>query len=118
MKKEKAQYLTIFFGCLLAVAIVCSQLMSYQVSAFQSKKISKTEQTESKTDGKETACIGLPSFSLPSPVHLQINFDSHFLFDIVLEDSNQEERSSSESSPISQKFLTTLFRVIIAPNAP
>jgi hypothetical protein len=61
--------------------------------------------------------MSMASFSLPSPVNVQINLDPHCLFEIVFENVKAEVPHTSLPS-IEEKLLITLFRVIIAPNAP
>jgi hypothetical protein len=114
MRNTKARYITMTLGCLLVVVIVCSQFFSLANTSHDLKKPVTTEQTE---DTGDQAYISLPSFSLPSPVHVQINLDSHCLFEILFE-NKQTSGTPTYISGCTQKFFTTLFRVIISPNAP
>jgi hypothetical protein len=112
--KRNIRLLTVFIGCLLAVVIVCSQVYSAHT------KISvTTEQSDdsSSTNESTSTSISMASFSLPSPVNVQINLDPHCLFEIVFENVKEEVPHTSLPS-IEEKLLITLFRVIIAPNAP
>ena len=94
------------------MVIVCSQVYSAQ------SKISCTEQSEDPSSSdSQSASISMASFSLPSPVNVQINLDPHCLFEIVFENVKEEVPHTSLPS-IEEKLLITLFRVIIAPNAP
>jgi len=120
--KKSVQTLTLFVGSLLAMVIICSQLFHYNVNAYSkdelkdSKKELKGEQQESDQSSEETV-ISLPSFSLPSPIHVSHNFDGYCLFEILFETS--EESSISFETPLHpKKLFITLFRFIIAPNAP
>lgn len=115
MKNKHIQSLTLIFGTLLTVAIVCSQLSYFQGSTFQKKEV-KTEEQQKEQTGDE-AFIAMPSFSLPSYVTFQLTLESYCLFEIVFEDQHQENRSS-EIPLHPEKFLQTLFSVIISPNAP
>jgi hypothetical protein len=111
--KRNIRLLTVFIGCLLAVVIVCSQVYSAQ-----SKISVTTEQADdSSTDDSNSASIGMASFSLPSPVNVQINLDPHCLFEIVFEHVKEEVPHTNLPS-VEEKLMITLFRVIIAPNAP
>jgi hypothetical protein len=101
-------------GCLLVVVIISSQFFSLASTPHDLKKAVAAEQTE---DTDDKAYISLPSFSLPSPVHVQINLDSHCLFEILFEDK-QTSGTSTHVLDYTQKFFATLFRVIISPNAP
>lgn len=109
--KTNLRYITIIIGCLLAVVIVCSQVYSTQCKSVD------TEQSEGEDQQSDAASISMASFSLPSPVNVQINLDPHCLFEIVFENAEAETPVDSDSS-IEEKFFLTLFRVIIAPNAP
>jgi hypothetical protein len=114
MRNKRTRYLTMTFGCLLVIVIVCAQFFSQAHAQQQVKKSVTAEQTD---DTSGEVCISLPSFSLPTPIHVQINLDSHCLFEILFEDI----RDSGSSTPVSesaQKLFVTLFQVIISPNAP
>jgi hypothetical protein len=105
--------MTVFVGCLLAMVILCSQMYTAHVNA----KV-KSELASDATDkDSEEASFSMASFSLPSPVHVQINLDPHCLFEILFEDEKAETPQVSLRS-IEEKLFVTLFRVIIAPNAP
>jgi hypothetical protein len=116
--KLKLQSVSVLLGGLLVVAIVCSQLFGFQVNPSSSLKkgVATEEQKKTNHSGDETY-VSLPSFSLPSSVHVHLNLDSYCLFEIVLEEK-QEIISSPQTAPLQQKFLITLFRTIISPNAP
>jgi hypothetical protein len=105
----------VFTGSLLALAIVCSQLFNFNINSSPSKKV-KTEQQENGRPSEQTL-ISLPSFSLPTPVHVQTSFDSYCLFEIVFE-KKCDIAALPEAPSYPTTFLTTLFRVIISPNAP
>lgn len=115
MKKQKLQSLTIVLGAILSLAIVCSQLFHIDHSALSKKEI-KTEQQETERTADETISV-MPSFSLPSSAQIQVSIQSYCLFEISFE-KPQEENHSSETPLQPEKFLKTLFNVIISPNAP
>lgn len=111
--KRNIRVLTVFVGCLLAVVIVCSQVYSAQ-----SRISVTTEQSDdSSAEDSNSVSISMASFSLPSPVNVQINLDPHCLFEIVFEHVKEEVPHTSLPS-VEEKLMITLFRVIIAPNAP
>jgi hypothetical protein len=116
--QSKKQILITIVGCVLAAVIICSQLFAYYSPSFQNKSLVKTEQKEDSKEEKQEAKIVIASFSLPSPVHVQMNLDPHLLFEILFEDDAETKTPAIESSSFSQKLLVTLFRVIISPNAP
>jgi hypothetical protein len=113
MKKRRIQPISLLIGSLLAVVIVCSQFFHYEAQGL-SKEV-KTEQQESGQTGNDA--FSLPSFSLPSPVHVQLSLDFHCLLEILFEDQ-EEEVVSTDTPSFPQKLLITLFSVIISPNAP
>jgi hypothetical protein len=115
MRRQKIQSLSVFTGSLLALAIVCSQLFNFNINSSPSKKEVKTEQESGHQS--EQALISLPSFSLPTPVHVQTSFYSYCLFEIVFE-KKCDIAALPEAPSCPTTFLTTLFRVIISPNAP
>ena len=107
--------LTIVMGAFLALAIVFSQLFHYHVS-HQAKKDTRTEQTEKKS-GEEAYYNVLSSFSIPAPACIELDVESFCLFEINFEKSHEADELV-EVSHYTSKFFSTLFRVIISPNAP
>jgi hypothetical protein len=113
--KKQLQRLSVILGLLLAVAIVFVQVAQFHASA-SSKKEASTEQRDTKKSGEDLQ-ISLPSFSLPSPVSVSVNLDACFLFEITFQEK-EEVQTSIVYRLIPEKFLSTLFSVIISPNAP
>lgn len=105
--------MTIVFGCLLAMAIVCSQVYSAQLKFSAAAE----QSSDSSSDDSEKASFSMATFSLPAPVSVQINLDPHCLFEITFEDVKEETPHTTLPS-VEEKLLITLFRVIISPNAP
>ena len=115
MKKERLHTSTLIIGSILACAMAFSHYLALEYPPSTEKV--KTEQTENSQENEATSYISLPSFSLPSPVHLQSNLNPYCLFEIFQEediDENQED----ENPLYSHRFFETMFRVIISPNAP
>ncbi len=105
--------ISLIIGSLLSVAIVCTQLFHLHTSE---KKVVKTEQQDSSQPGEEVL-YSFTSFSLPSSVQVCVNLLPCILFEILFEES--EENQSDQEVPLHpEKLFTTLFRVIISPNAP
>lgn len=102
-------------GAFLALAIVFSQFFHYSVS-HQVKKETRTEQSEKKS-GEAAHFDVLSSFSIPAPACIELDVDSFCLFEISFEKA-QHADDLQETSHYTSKFLSTLFRVIISPNAP
>ena len=115
MKRNRIQSLALVVGSLLAIAIVVSQLFHFQVNTCAKKEV-KTEEQKKEQPADETF-ITLPSISLPTSVHVHLTLDSYCLFEISFEEQQQDNRSS-EIPLHPEKFLQTLFSVIISPNAP
>ena len=114
--KRNLRYITIFFGCLLAVVIVCSQVYSANARIVVSTEQS-SDDNSATTDESDKASLSMATFSLPAPVSVQINLDPHCLFEIVFEHVKEEVPHMSLPS-VDEKLMVTLFRVIISPNAP
>ncbi|MGC1244533.1 MAG: hypothetical protein WA874_23295 [Chryseosolibacter sp.] len=115
MKKERLHLATLIFGSILALAIAFSQFVPPASPGHIEK--AKTEQAEN-TAGKDAASfISLPSFSLPAPIHLQVNLDPHCLFEIFFEE-DKDENQVEDDLLHTDRFFETMFRVIISPNAP
>jgi hypothetical protein len=110
--KSNFRYITVILGCLLAMVIVCSQ-----VYTSSSAKCLVTQEQNEESQHPQEATVSMASFSLPSPVNVQINLDPHCLFEIVFRTVSKDTPDTAVPS-IEEKFFTTLFRVIIAPNAP
>lgn len=117
MRKERVHTLTIIMGVITAFVMVFSQVFYFQPSSFAKKEI-KTEKQEKQQDDKNDSYISLPSFSQPtSSVHVELDQKPLCLFEIFFGKGTEE--NSEHDIPLSLgKFFQTLFRVIIAPNAP
>ncbi len=103
-------------GVLTAFVVVFSQLFFFQSARYTKKEI-KTEKQEKQQDNNDEASVTLPSFSQPSSAHVEANHASCCLFEILFEKS--KEADNTDRLPFSfSKFFQTLFKVIIAPNAP
>jgi hypothetical protein len=114
MKKERLHTTSLILGSILALAITFSQYLTPDCISGDGK--AKTEQTD--TSGKEKGpSIELPTFSIPAPVTVQGGLDAYFLFEILLEEDVDENYVEEEESYV-DRFLQTMFRVIISPNAP
>jgi len=100
---------------LTVLAIVFSQLFYFQAFANNAEEI-KTEQHESQQEESQTH-ISLPSTSLPSSTHVELNQSMVFLFEIVFERKEPDERNFRVLLP-QNKFFKTLFDSVISPNAP
>ncbi len=100
---------------LTALAIVFSQLFYHQPFDHSEKGV-ETEQQESHPE-EDQVCISLPSSSLPSSTHVELNQTMFFLFEIIFEKRAAEERNFSVLLPLN-RFFKTLFDGVISPNAP
>lgn len=115
MRKNRLHTCTLIIGSILALAIAFSQFLAPEFSA-SSQKV-KTEQTENDSRDETESFISLPSFSLPAPVHLQVNLNPYCLFERFFEE-NVDENHIEEDLLNPDRFFETMFRVIISPNAP
>jgi hypothetical protein len=100
---------------LTALSIVFSQLFYFQAFANNAEEI-KIEQHDSQQEESQTY-ISLPSTSLPSSTHVELNQSMVFLFEIIFERKEPDERNFSVLLP-QNRFFKTLFDSVISPNAP
>lgn len=114
MKRQKQIWITAL-GCLLAAAMIAAQLFVLTPVIEEEKNVASTEQT---SDQEETQTIAIASFSIPTPIHVEMKLDSHVLFEILFQNKKEQPPAISETVVSAQKLLVTLFRVIISPNAP
>lgn len=101
-------------GILAAGAIIFSQLFYYQ-SVEHAKKEVKTEQQDSSST--EEAFFSVPSTSMPSSTHVELNHEPILLLEILFEDDKVEVDHELTTHHLNA-FLLTLFSAIISPNAP
>ena len=118
----KYRILTLVAGIVTAFLIVFSQLFYFQAARYCQKK-AETEQKEKKQPegktGKEAShetYISLPTNSIPSVSHIHISDGISFVQETLLETT--EEEGHTLLSPLVNRLFQTLFRFIIAPNAP
>lgn len=114
MKKEKLHTSSVILGAILALTIAFSQYLTPE--HISSPEKAKTEQAANTGDEKGSF-ISLPTFSIPAPVHVQVNLDAYCLFEIFFEE-DVDENYVEEDISYSDRFFQTMFRVIISPNAP
>jgi hypothetical protein len=115
--KNQLRIGTVLTGAFLALVIVLVQLFHFQAGhKADSGKRAKTEQKENQA-GNEASYNVLTSFSLPSPAYLELDTDLFCLFEIGFEQAGDKPQDTDVPHYCS-KFLQTLFRVIISPNAP
>lgn len=102
-------------GIATAGVIVFSQLFYFQAATYCQNK-AETEQQAQKA-GTEETYISIPSSTISSTSHIEINQDISFVLEILLEDDSEEEAPAKIALPVN-KFFQTLFRFIVSPNAP
>jgi hypothetical protein len=115
MKRAESRIVPMCMGILVAMAIVCSQLFYFQNVTLQ-KKETKTEKHQQE-NSDDQVYFSAPSTSLPSPVHVELNPNVFFLFEILLEGSVSNTPDPVLAIPSGQ-FFRTIFGLIISPNAP
>ncbi len=115
MKRKDTKIVTTFMGVLVALAIVCSQLFYFQ-PASALKKETKTEQHQSE-NSDEQVYFSVPSTSLPSSTHVELNPNVFLLFEILFEENTYLVPEFIVAIPLGQ-FFRTVFGVTISPNAP
>lgn len=118
MEKRKYKLFTIILGLGTALLVVFSQLFFYQSTEICKKEV-KTEKQESSdtNDSKNESITSLPSFTVQAPCCVHLSHEAILLFEIF----NREDKkiAISHDLPVTLgKYFLTLFRIIIAPNAP
>jgi hypothetical protein len=102
-------------GILVVLGIVLSQVFYFSTEAPQ-KKQATTEQHQTENSG-EQVYFSVPSSSLPSSTHLELNPNVFLLFEILFEEEIFEIPELNFLS-LSSQFFRTIFGVTISPNAP
>ncbi len=115
MKRERLHTASIILGSALAFAIAFSQFVTLEFPVKTEK--TKTEQAGNTGDEQSAVHISLPTFSLPVPVSIQPNLDAYCLFEIFFEEE-RDNHEVPEGPYYLDRFLETVFTVLISPNAP
>lgn len=114
--------LTLAAGIATACLIVFSQLFYFQVATYCQKKAESVQQKNQPSPGKETgktdpeAYISIPSNTISTVSNIQLSEGISFLLETLLEP--KEETAAPETPHIANRLFQTLFRFIIASNAP
>lgn len=117
----KYRFVTLATGIATACLVVFSQLFYFQAATYCQKtaETQHQKQVPAKETGKETgheAYISIPSNTIASVSNIQISEGLSFVLETILE--RREESTSAEAPPITNRLFQTLFRFIIATNAP
>lgn len=112
---RKYKILTLLAGIATALVIVFSQLFYFQAATYCQKKVETEQQSKQKEAGHE-AYISIPSNTISSVSHIQISEGLTFVMETLFE--AEETETTTETPTLVSGLLQTLFRFIIAPNAP
>jgi hypothetical protein len=112
MKRATIRRFTLALGILALVAVVCSQVFVQSTSKFSKK--AKTEET---ADHEEEQYFSVPSSSLPSSAHVELNRDVFFLFETLLSEKETDETKDFPNIQFGRLF-EILIGSFISPNAP
>ena len=115
MSLGKYRILTLLVGLATALVIIFSQLFYFQAATYCQNK-AETDQHDQKSTDNESH-ISIPSSSISSVSHIEINQDLSFVLEIFFDDKSNAH-STTEVIPSVSRLFQTLFRFIIAPNAP
>ncbi len=115
MKKTESRFAIMSLGIFVALAIMCCQFFYLPSARFQKKEV-KSEQTQNE-ESKDQIYFSIPSTTLPSSVHVELNPNVFLLFEILFEEKVIETPEIDVAAPFSQCF-RTLFGLAISPNAP
>jgi len=118
----KYRLFTLVAGMLTAAVIVFSQLFYFQAATYCQEK-AQTQQKEKESpvkNGKETtsheAYISIPSNTITSVSAIQLSDGLSFIQEILC--APNENETVVETPVLANRFFYTLFRFIIASNAP
>lgn len=117
----KYRILTLAAGIATACLVVFSQLFYFQAATYCQKEAETQheKQTPIKESGKEAgheAYVSIPSNTIVSVSNIQISDGLSFVLETLLEP--KEEQAVAEAPPLTNRLFQTLFRFIIATNAP
>ena len=115
MKRTETHIVTMAMGIIVALAIVCSQLFYFYQTSTQ-KKETQAEQHQQE-NSEDQVYFSVPSTSLPSSVHVELNPNVFFLFEIIFEGNVTDAPEAILAIPLGQ-FFRTIFGLTISPNAP
>jgi hypothetical protein len=115
MRKKRLHTLTVILGSILALTICFSQFLTTDNVSSNGK--AKKEQSEKRAGSESDSFLSLASFSLPAPVHVEVNLNPYCLFEIFFEEDVDENHAENDLF-YADRFFETMFRVIISPNAP
>ena len=102
LKRHRA--LTLLVGITTAIVIVFSQLFYFQAATYCQKK-ADTEQHNKKGTGAETY-ISIPSSSIASVSHVEINEDISFVIEVLF-DSERDSDVTSVATPLADRLFQT-----------
>ena len=112
MRKKDIRVATIIAGFLVMVSIVCSNVL--MISSRTKDVSAKTEKT---TDDSTVQFVSTPAGTVPTTFSVELNNEVYCLFE-VCSGFSKPEASEPEAKTQPLRYLLTLFRVIISPNAP
>jgi hypothetical protein len=115
MKRNNFKVLTTITGLLLALAVVCSNLVLTDSNCADKQKV-KTEQTENSEH--EFSFISAPTITPPASASIECSLLAHCLFEIAQQHDFTSSVNYATANLRPEKLLITLFTVIISPNAP
>lgn len=112
----KQRILLLLLGVATASVIVFSQIFYFQAATYCQEKV-KTEQENDQQTDSNASHISLPSSTISSAPHIELNQDLSFVLGALFESTTNEAAEMEVELPLNSLF-HTLFRVIISPNAP
>ena len=117
----KYRMLTLTAGIAAACLIVFSQLFYFQAATYCQKEAETQHQKDQpvKETDQETGhatYVSIPSNSIASVSTIQISEGLSFVLETLLEP--KEEQAIAEAPLVANRLFQTLFRFIIASNAP
>lgn len=118
----KYRILTLAAGIATACLIVFSQLFYFQAATYCQEKAESHQQKDKQSPVKETgksdseAYISIPSNTISSVSNIQVSEGLTLVLETLFE--QKETAEAAETPRFANRLFQTLFRFIIATNAP
>lgn len=117
----KYRFLTLAAGIATACVIVFSQLFYFQAATYCQKEVETKHHKnlpvkETRGNAGHEAYISIPSNSIASVSTIQLSEEISFVLETLLEP--KEDQAVTEIPSLTNRLFQTLFRFIIATNAP
>jgi hypothetical protein len=119
MTKTVCKYGSLVIGLIAAIVIILSQ--SFSLKPVQAKKhqhaVTQANNEKSNESSSDTSVQTIAATSFPASAQLNFFQEAICLFEVIFSSKTSFSPDDSVDLPLG-KFFSTIFRVIISPNAP